>query len=638
MTFTPLLWMLAFIPALIALYFLKLKRQEKVVSSTILWRRSLEDLHVNAPFQRLRRSLLLLLQLIVLIGLILSLWRPRSVGELVTGNNIVLLVDTSASMGAREEAGSRLEEAKRRAIELVHAMKEGDRMTILTFAGDTTTLVPLTEDVNSLLAAIDTFAWVVAPTNVEEALIVAGSVAGSLSGAKIYVLGDGCYPENLELPDEVKRQEVEFFSAATHLENVAITELDVRQTFEVDRRTEVLAVVENTGLQPWSGTVSIFFEDDLKDARELTLAPGRVSPIVFDGSRLGRGIVRVEVDSEDSLEDDNRAWVRLRPPDPVRVLYVGRQNHWLQGVLATSRRVTHERISLASYTERVKGMVQENVAEKLGVDVLLFDGQAPAEPPLLPALYLGCHPTLPEGASPPVEVEQPTIIDWDRAHPVNRLVVYTDVLIEKSMTFTSGPGFHGLVESDQGSLIGTFSYRQPGATPVPVVVVGFDILESNWPLGHYSFVIFFSNVLTWLDQKTQGADRSRYRSGEPLIYLPGAEYRDRDWQDARIRTPSGALRVPGRDENGALVLATTDEVGVYEVVSGGETVARLPVALLSARESTLAPREKISFGEFEVDVNAAMEQGTRHLWKWFALAALAFLLVEWYVYNRRLGY
>ena len=99
----------------------------------------------------------------------------------------------------------RSSEAKRRAIELVHAMKDGDRMTILTFAGATTTLVPLTEDVNALLAAIDTFSSAVAPTNLEQALIVAGSVAGSLSGAKIYVLGDGCYPESLELPDEVKQ-------------------------------------------------------------------------------------------------------------------------------------------------------------------------------------------------------------------------------------------------------------------------------------------------------------------------------------------------------------------------------------------------------------------------------------------------
>ena len=52
--------MLAGVPVgIIALYFLKLRRRPVQVPSTLLWRRSLEDLHVNSLFQRLRRNLLL---------------------------------------------------------------------------------------------------------------------------------------------------------------------------------------------------------------------------------------------------------------------------------------------------------------------------------------------------------------------------------------------------------------------------------------------------------------------------------------------------------------------------------------------------------------------------------------------------
>ena len=75
---TPLQWILlaAIPPAIVLLYFLKLKRMPLEVPSTYLWSRTIEDLHVNSIWQRLRQSLLLLLQLLLIALIMLALIRP----------------------------------------------------------------------------------------------------------------------------------------------------------------------------------------------------------------------------------------------------------------------------------------------------------------------------------------------------------------------------------------------------------------------------------------------------------------------------------------------------------------------------------------------------------------------------------
>ncbi|MHC4559945.1 MAG: BatA domain-containing protein, partial [Planctomycetota bacterium] len=61
-----------FVPLLLLLYFLKLKRRERIVSSTLLWKRAVQDLQVNAPFQRIRHNILLFLQLLMLLAILLA--------------------------------------------------------------------------------------------------------------------------------------------------------------------------------------------------------------------------------------------------------------------------------------------------------------------------------------------------------------------------------------------------------------------------------------------------------------------------------------------------------------------------------------------------------------------------------------
>src|SRR5271170_4008229 len=79
------------IPALLLLYFLKLRRRPMDVPSTLLWRKAIQDLQVNAPFQRLRRNLLLLLQMLLLLALVLALSRPISNYRPGAGKTTVIL-------------------------------------------------------------------------------------------------------------------------------------------------------------------------------------------------------------------------------------------------------------------------------------------------------------------------------------------------------------------------------------------------------------------------------------------------------------------------------------------------------------------------------------------------------------------
>src|SRR5436190_5913072 len=131
------------VPLLLVLYFLKLKRREVPVASTLLWRKAIQDLQVNAPFQKLRRNLLLFLQLLLLLLLALALSRPVSNYTPGAGKTSVILIDRSASMAARDVNGkSRLDEAKRRAKDLVASMNRDATAMVIAFDDSAETVHP----------------------------------------------------------------------------------------------------------------------------------------------------------------------------------------------------------------------------------------------------------------------------------------------------------------------------------------------------------------------------------------------------------------------------------------------------------------------------------------------------------------
>ena len=119
---------------LILLYFLKLKRKPLAVPSTFLWRKSIEDLHVNALFQWLRQNVLLLLQLLCVLMFVYGLLAPRFHAAKGQGRHYILMIDNSASMSATDVAPNRLARAKEAAKKIVEEMDSDDLAMVIAFS------------------------------------------------------------------------------------------------------------------------------------------------------------------------------------------------------------------------------------------------------------------------------------------------------------------------------------------------------------------------------------------------------------------------------------------------------------------------------------------------------------------------
>ena len=145
-------------PAIVLLYFLKLKRRPVEVPSTYLWHKSTEDLHVNSIWQRLRRNLLLFLQLLIIALAVAALLRPSWQGTKLIGNRFIFLVDNSASMTATDvnrRGRSRLDEAKQQVGGLIDQMRSGDVAMVISFCDSARVEQGFTDNRQQLHQALD---------------------------------------------------------------------------------------------------------------------------------------------------------------------------------------------------------------------------------------------------------------------------------------------------------------------------------------------------------------------------------------------------------------------------------------------------------------------------------------------------
>ena len=182
---------LVFVPAVLAMYLLKLRRDEAVVPSTLLWTRLVADVEANAPWQRLRRSLLLLLQLLLVAILALLAARPFLERPAGLARDVVVVLDTSASMGATDVTPTRLDGAKAAILDALRDLPTGGKVSVIAADRAARIVVNETTDLGRVRQALGTIDPSSASGNLGDALELAGKLAARSGDAQILVGTDG---------------------------------------------------------------------------------------------------------------------------------------------------------------------------------------------------------------------------------------------------------------------------------------------------------------------------------------------------------------------------------------------------------------------------------------------------------------
>lgn len=651
----------AVIPPLILLYFLKLRRRTQPIGSTLLWKRSIEDLRANAPFQKLRRSLLLLLQLIALAMLALAIMQPQWRAGNRTGGSVIILIDNSASMNASdvEPAGrSRLDDAKEKARNLVESYQSSglfggtaDEIMVIGFNARAEVYCAFTDSRQQLIDAIDAIESTHLPTRIDEALKLARAhttvvdpenpglvLTGRAVTFELFTDGRiADWERNVSKGERLRYYPI----GGDAPDNIAFGSIAAERPFDNPDALEVFASLANFNVAEVTCRVQmsvggnveagwirdVVVEPAVTDESTGRLEPGRAN-VIFGPFEQRRGAV-IELANlrEDDLALDNMVWIVTPDPQNLQVAIVEPR------VSLTSDSVAG--MNMLRRLDRLTAAQFEAAADDGTIaryDVIVLDGFDPASIP--PGRYVSLGAALPlEPFAVGESVESLAIADWDREHPVMRYVNLNNLIISRMTPLAEPDRVKAIAEAGAGRVVAPAIVEWSDNTRHVLHCV-FKPIDTNW-FWHPSFVIFMVNAVEYLGTLGEAAADRAIAPGEPIVTsLPSAT------QNIAMHVPGEAPTPIATADPNAIAWARTNVSGVYELTwtpnaEGDVGARRFAVSHLDAEESNIHTVKELAWGGEPVAGQGDAGGLQTPLWPWAIALCLLVLMFEWWVYHRR---
>ncbi len=605
------------IPIILLLYFMRPKRQNRVVGSTLLWQQALQDLQASRPWQRLRITPLLLLQLLAALVIVLILARPAIFLPSPISGNTIIILQTSASMQATDVTPNRFEAAKSQIADLVDGLGPNDHLSLISMAHTPQVLIASSQDKGQITAALQRAKVTNQDADLEQALSLAISLAAGRTNIQVLVVGDG----HVVAPDQtlVVPFPVSYLRIGTDAANAALLALASRS---LQGNLVALAQVANYSHEQRSIPVELYADGKLVNVQTITLGAGASGAIQWGPLPSLPPTTRylhAQILTQDALSIDHEAWAIVGGSMHGRVLLVTKGNNFLQAALL-----------LQSNIDLYKTTPDKYVVNAGNFDVTVFDGFVPA--------------TLPTGGVLFINPPQGSYI-FGQSRP--------EIRVSHIGAGSAGSESSGLLDNvDLSSihvlrlshlLVPALWAQSVIVTPeTPLLIAGennnrriaalsFDLHDSDLPLQP-SFPILIYNLVNWFLPPPVAGD------GQVSPNLP-----------VTIQTWPGADRVTinGPDQQTVTVAppfpaapyTQTNSIGIYQVtqrVYGQERRGAFAVNLFDPQQSRLAPTNQlpvvhsINFAPG----NNGVPRVLREIWPWIAAFLLLILCLEWWLFSR----
>jgi len=384
--------------------------------------------------------------------------------------------------------------------------------------------------------------------------------------------------------------------------------------------------------------VELHLDDRMIDASQLQIPAGESRGVTFDLGVVDSGALKLRATTGDQLKVDDEAWWAVNAPRRASVLLVTPGNEPLELALNTAPARAIAELPVEP-PEFLKKKAYQQRAAGGSYDLVIYDRCRPERMPQANTLFIGRLPPA-GGWSAGEKIGSPQIIDTDFAHPLMQWIELGDVILAEGTPLSVPPGGDVLIDTDVGPMF-TVAPRASFEDAVLGLVFVDEMADSdgkmqkyigtNWPIRP-SFPLFVLNVLSYLGVPEQALAGGSVRPGQPvLVEAPAHDKR------LSVRTPAGKTVKLKQTRPGKFNFTGTGELGIYEVLSKGKPFQRFAVNLCQAAESSIRPRPDgaIKIGYVEVAGQSGWEAVRREIWKGLVLLGLVILIVEWYIYNRR---